>query len=76
MLATGLQHDCSFMHTANYPNNHVFLTVHGAEQGPDALYQRHSEDLAAEIRAAGGIMTADDLRSAMPLVKDALSTQV
>ncbi|KAK9908735.1 hypothetical protein WJX75_002081 [Coccomyxa subellipsoidea] len=44
-------------------------------QGPDALYQLHSEDLASEIRAAGGIMTADDLRSATPVIKDALSTQ-
>lgn len=45
-------------------------------QGPDALYVRHAEDLASEIRAAGGIITADDLKNAMPIVKDALSTQV
>lgn len=53
-----------------------YITRHDDDQGPDALYQLHSEDLASEIRAAGGIMTADDLRSATPVIKDALSTQV
>ncbi|CAL8460578.1 g107 [Coccomyxa elongata] len=51
-----------------------FLDAVGA-QGPEALYTRHAEDLASEIRSAGGIITADDLKSAMPVVKDALSIQ-
>ena len=44
-------------------------------QGPDALYLVHGEALAAEVREAGGIMTAQDLLSAQPLVKDAISIQ-
>ena len=45
-------------------------------QGPDALYLRHGNDLATEIQAAGGIMTAKDLQSATVTVKDPLSIRV
>ena len=46
------------------------------EQGPDALYQQHGDALAAEIKAAGGIVTADDLRNASPTMKEPLTIQV
>ena len=45
-------------------------------QGPDALYLQHADDLAAEIKAAGGIVTAQDLRDAAPLLKEPLTIQV
>ncbi len=45
-------------------------------QGPDALYLRHGNDLAAEIQAAGGIVTAEDLQSATVVVKDPLVIRV
>ena len=45
-------------------------------QGPDALYLQHGDDLAAEIKAAGGIVTAQDLRDAAPLLKEPLTIQV
>lgn len=48
----------------------------GTEQGPDALYQQHGDALAAEIKAAGGIVTADDLRNASPSMKEPLTIQV
>ena len=46
------------------------------QQGPDALYQQHGDALAAEIKAAGGIVTADDLRNASPTMKEPLTIQV
>jgi gamma-glutamyltranspeptidase len=46
------------------------------EQGPDALYQQHGDALAAEIKAAGGIVTADDLRNASPIMKEPVTIQV
>jgi gamma-glutamyltranspeptidase/glutathione hydrolase/leukotriene-C4 hydrolase len=45
------------------------------EQGPDALYEQHAEDLAREVQAAGGIITAQDIRSAAPIMKDPLTIQ-
>ena len=45
-------------------------------QGPDALYLQHADDLAAEIKAAGGIVTAQDLRDAAPLLKEPLTIKV
>ena len=45
-------------------------------QGPDALYLQHGNDLAAEIQAAGGIVTAADLQSANPVVKEPLVIRV
>ena len=45
-------------------------------QGPDALYMQHGDDLAAEIKAAGGIVTVEDLRDAAPLLKEPLTIQV
>ena len=45
-------------------------------QGPDALYLQHGNDLAAEIQAAGGILTAADLQGATPVVKDPLVIRV
>ena len=50
------------------------LTCH--TQGPDALYVQHGDDLAAEIKAAGGIVTVKDLRVAAPLLKEPLTIQV
>ena len=35
-----------------------------------------SQGLAADIQAAGGVMTADDLRAAQPIFKPALHAQV
>ena len=52
------------------------IPVPAVLQGPDALYVVHGEALAAEVRAAGGVMTAQDLLGAQPLVKDAISIQV
>lgn len=46
------------------------------DQGPDALYQQHGNALAAEIKAAGGIVTTDDLRNASPTMKEPLTIQV
>ena len=45
-------------------------------QGPDALYIRKGVQLAAEIQAAGSIITAQDLRSAEPVMDEAISAQV
>lgn len=45
-------------------------------QGPDALYLRHGNDLASEIQAAGGIVTAEDLQSAAAVLKDPLVIRV
>ena len=45
-------------------------------QGPDALYLRHGIDLAREIQAAGGIITAEDLQSATAVLKDPLVIRV
>lgn len=50
--------------------------THAHAQGPDALYVQHGEALAEDVRAAGGVLTAQDLRNAAPVVRDAISIQV
>eukprot|EP00891_Asterochloris_glomerata_P008222 jgi/Astpho2/8222/e_gw1.00122.50.1_t len=45
--------------------------------GPDAVYgQQAAEALAAEIQANGGIITAEDLQFAQPVVKEPLLAEV
>ncbi len=47
-----------------------------AERGPDALYVERGAALAADIAAAGGVVTAADLAAARALVRPALSARV
>lgn len=47
-----------------------------ADQGPDYIYYTLAETIATEIQDAGGIMTADDIRSYYPIVYPALQTMI
>ncbi|DBB05404.1 TPA: hypothetical protein ACH3X3_010619 [Trebouxia sp. C0006] len=48
-----------------------------AQDGPDAVYTGQAgQTLAGEIQAAGGIVTAQDLLSAQPVVKQPITAQV
>ena len=48
-----------------------------AKQGPDVLYRgKYAAGLAEDIRAAGGIITEEDLQTAVAVVKQPLRTRV
>ena len=48
-----------------------------AEEGPDIMHTgRYAAGLAADIQAAGGIVTAADLADAQPQMKPALQAHV
>lgn len=45
-----------------------------AEYGADYLYETMAEELAVDIRSAGGVVSQEDIRNYQPVIHEALTT--